>query len=137
MSNNKQAAAAPQMVSVADFQALANELYNMQVKLERLSHQHSGATDCVDSLLKVVPLFSGNDMTWSATAWEMAARKCVADFARNVSEQSVVLLLKQRLTGPAAVSMAPLNLDTLDKFFGTLESTFGTVANLDPISRPF
>ncbi|KAJ1761944.1 hypothetical protein LPJ77_005977 [Coemansia sp. RSA 2523] len=135
MSNNEQAAAAPQMVSVADFQALANELYNVRVKLERLSHQYSGANDCVDSLLKVVPPFSGDDMTWSPTAWEMATRKCVADFAQNISEHSVVLLLKQRLTGPAAVSMAPLNLDTLDKFFATLKWTFSAVAYSDLVSE--
>ncbi|KAJ2472686.1 hypothetical protein IWW56_006098, partial [Coemansia sp. RSA 2131] len=118
--SNEQAAAMLQMVSMADFQALANELYNMQAELECLSHQCSGTKDSVVSLLKAVLPFSGDDMAWSTAAWETATQKCISDFAQNVSKYSTVLLLKQRLTGPAAVVMAALNLDTLDKFFTSL-----------------
>ncbi|KAJ2142531.1 hypothetical protein IW136_001934, partial [Coemansia sp. RSA 678] len=70
MSKNEQAAAVPQMVSIDDFRALANKLFNVQAQLERLDQQHSGAKNNVDTLLKAVPLFAGNELSLSAVAWE-------------------------------------------------------------------
>ncbi|KAJ2593523.1 hypothetical protein IWW49_000449 [Coemansia sp. RSA 1797] len=126
-TNSEQATAAPQMVTMANFQELASQLFNVQARLERLDQQHVEAKNNVDTLLKVVPLFAGNEMAWSAVAWETAVRKCIADFACNKSKYSVVLLLKQRITGPASAAMTALNLETLDAFFGTIKSTYNTV----------
>ncbi|KAJ2528395.1 hypothetical protein GGH20_002656, partial [Coemansia sp. RSA 1937] len=131
-TNTEQAATAPQMVTMADFQTLASVMFAVRAKLDR---QRSGAKDSIESLLKVVPPFAGNDMAWSAMAWETAARKCVTDFVQGVSEYSLILLLKQRLTGPDAIAMAALNLDTLDKFFATLKSTFSAVAYSDLVCK--
>ncbi|KAJ2643603.1 hypothetical protein IW137_002329 [Coemansia sp. RSA 1287] len=131
-TNTEQAATAPQMVTMADFQTLASVMFAVRAKLDR---QQSGAKDSIESLLKVVPPFAGNDMAWSAMAWETAARKCVTDFVQGVSEYSLILLLKQRLTGPDAIAMAALNLDTLDKFFATLKSTFSAVAYSDLVCK--
>ncbi|KAJ2129637.1 hypothetical protein GGF48_002349, partial [Coemansia sp. RSA 921] len=134
-TNNEQATAAPQMVNLADFQALANELFNVQARLERLDQQHVEAKNNVDTLLKVVPLFAGNELTLSAVAWETAVRKCIADFARGISDHSIIMILKLRLTGPAKTVMAALNLETLDTFFATLKSTFSPVAYSDLIRK--
>ncbi|KAJ2181183.1 hypothetical protein GGF45_001648 [Coemansia sp. RSA 551] len=135
MSNNDQAAAAPQMVSADDFRAMASELFNIQARLERLDQQHVGTKNNVDILLKVVPLFAGNELSLSAVAWETAARKSIADFARGINDHSVVMILKLRLTGPAKTAMAALNLETLDAFFNTLRSMYNSVAYYDLVRK--
>ncbi|KAJ2717983.1 hypothetical protein H4S00_003989 [Coemansia sp. D1744] len=131
-TNFEQATTAPQMITMADFQELASELFAVRAELDR---QHSGSKDSVESLLKVMPPFAGDKMAWSATAWETAARKCIANFAHNISEYSLVLLLTQQLTGPAAVVMVVLHLNTLDKFFSVLKSMFSVVAYSDLVRK--